>query len=107
MTKRIIQNSVKCNECGDEIYSAHRHDFVTCTCGNISVDGGTDYLRRSGKNLKNVTDTSMTMDKDHLRELVDAVNWAKETGRNELGTALAVVRALRKNGYLNEEAFGD
>jgi hypothetical protein len=25
----------------------HRHDFVTCKCGRVSVDGGKDYLKRS------------------------------------------------------------
>ena len=37
---------VKCLKCGDIIESVHRHDFVTCSCGNVSVDGGKDYLRR-------------------------------------------------------------
>lgn len=44
----IIKNSVKCLKCNDIIESVHRHDFVTCKCGNISVDGGKDYLRRVG-----------------------------------------------------------
>jgi hypothetical protein len=42
----IVRNSARCLTCGDEIESTHRHDFVTCTCGAISVDGGTAYLRR-------------------------------------------------------------
>ena len=43
---KIIRNSAKCLECGDEIESTHRHDFRTCSCGNIFVDGGKDYVRR-------------------------------------------------------------
>lgn len=43
----IIRNSATCHGCGDEIESTHRHDFVTCTCGNVSVDGGRSYLRRA------------------------------------------------------------
>ena len=43
----IITNRVKCNICGDIIESWHRHDFKTCSCGNVSVDGGLDYLKRS------------------------------------------------------------
>ena len=42
----IRRNSARCCECGDEIVSAHRHDFRHCTCGALSVDGGRDYLRR-------------------------------------------------------------
>ena len=45
----IIRNAIRCNICGDEIESKHRHDFVTCKCGACSVDGGHDYLRRCFK----------------------------------------------------------
>jgi hypothetical protein len=43
----ITRNAAKCKKCGDEIVSTHRHDFVRCTCGAVSVDGGKDYLKRS------------------------------------------------------------
>jgi len=43
-----IRNRAKCKKCGDVIESKYRHDFVTCTCGAISVDGGNDYWKRSG-----------------------------------------------------------
>jgi hypothetical protein len=36
---------VKCLLCEDVIQSQYRHDFVTCKCGNLSVDGGVSYLR--------------------------------------------------------------
>jgi len=44
---RIIENKAKCLKCGDVIESIDRHDYVQCSCGNISVDGGKDYLKRS------------------------------------------------------------
>lgn len=49
MTKRpkILTNKVRCRKCGDVIESKHRHDYVTCSCGNVAVDGGKDYLKRS------------------------------------------------------------
>jgi len=43
-----IKNDARCRKCGDEIESKSRHDFVTCKCGAISVDGGQDYMRRCG-----------------------------------------------------------
>ena len=43
----IVYNAIKCRHCFDVIESIHRHDFVTCKCGKVSVDGGTVYLRRS------------------------------------------------------------
>lgn len=49
MTKtrwKIIHNRIRCNHCGDVIESEYRHDFKSCRCGLVSVDGGHDYLRR-------------------------------------------------------------
>lgn len=42
---RIIRNAAKCLGCGVTVESRHRHDFKTCGCGNLSVDGGHAYLR--------------------------------------------------------------
>jgi hypothetical protein len=50
--RRIIKNAIKCIHCGDIIESRNRHDFVTCSCGCCSVDGGTDYLRRGFTNSR-------------------------------------------------------
>jgi len=43
----IWLNRAKCKKCGDEIQSDNVHDFVTCKCGAISVDGGSFYAKRS------------------------------------------------------------
>jgi ribosomal protein S27AE len=45
MADKIIRNAARCKKCGDVIESKHRHDFVSCKCGAIAVDGGTDYIR--------------------------------------------------------------
>lgn len=60
--KRIIENSAKCLKCGDKIVSKHRHDYITCSCGNVSVDGGLDYCRRSFKEMDTWIDTSIWED---------------------------------------------
>ena len=44
---KITKNAARCKNCGDIIESTYTHDFVTCSCGNLSVDGGHDYLRRN------------------------------------------------------------
>ena len=44
----LIKNAIKCKKCGDIIESKYTHNFVTCSCGAYSVDGGLDYLRRCG-----------------------------------------------------------
>lgn len=46
MTDEIILNRIQCNLCEDVITSHHRHDFVTCKCTAVSVDGGRQYLKR-------------------------------------------------------------
>jgi len=38
-------NAIKCEQCGDTIYRRARHDFRSCTCGEVSIDGGFDYLK--------------------------------------------------------------
>ena len=48
METRIIHNKIRCLICHVIIESKRRHDFVTCRCGAVSVDGGKDYLKRSG-----------------------------------------------------------
>ena len=46
MKERIIRNAIQCRHCGEVIESKSLHDFVTCSCGACSVDGGHEYLRR-------------------------------------------------------------
>ncbi len=48
MRNKIKRNRVHCKICSQTIESKHRHDFVTCFCGAVSVDGGLDYLKRVG-----------------------------------------------------------
>lgn len=48
-----MKNRAKCKLCQEIIESFHRHDYVTCKCGEISVDGGIDYYRCSAKNWEN------------------------------------------------------
>ena len=57
--QKIIKNQVKCLKCGDIVESKNRHDFVTCSCGNVSVDGGKDYLRRTFHNKDDYEELSI------------------------------------------------
>lgn len=42
------KTKIKCLKCGDIIESKFRHDFRWCSCKNIFIDGGNDYLRYGG-----------------------------------------------------------
>jgi len=48
----IFINEIKCNHCGDIIRSENRHDYKSCSCNKISVDGGSWYAKRSFKEEK-------------------------------------------------------
>lgn len=98
----ILQNEVKRLKCGDQIYSAHRHDFKRCSCGNIAVDSGMSYLRRVGGE-NGYEDLSVSISKELYTNLNEAINWAEETGRNNLGMICALARAIRDSGYKLKE----
>lgn len=44
-SKKIIVGAVKCPNCKCLIYSRARHDYHSCKCGSVSVDGGREYFR--------------------------------------------------------------
>ena len=90
----IIENKIVCKSCLDTIFSKHRHDFVTCKCGAVSVDGGQEYLRRIG-DFKNCIDESWELPESLYKECADSVQAALESNRNKFGIANAVMRALR------------
>ena len=55
---KILKNRAKCLTCGETIESKHVWDYRTCKCGQLSVDGGKNYLRRCG-----------ILDKKHYKEM--------------------------------------
>lgn len=66
----IIRNRARCLVCGDILESTFVHDYVTCSCGNLSVDGGHNYLKRSVKDRSKYQDLSVTIF-PHLSESDD------------------------------------
>lgn len=48
-----MRNRAKCKLCGDVIESKQRHDYITCSCGEITIDGGKEYRHASFKNIEN------------------------------------------------------
>lgn len=92
----IVQNAVQCISCGDFIVSKHRHNYVTCSCGAISVDGGQEYLRRIG-DMGSAVEMSWELSDELYNECAEAVQGAIDTKRNKFGIANAVMRKLREN----------
>lgn len=48
-----MRNRAKCRLCGDIVESKHQHDYVSCSCEEIAVDGGNAYHRACFKNREN------------------------------------------------------
>jgi hypothetical protein len=62
MTKVIKSNKARCKLCGDIIESRGVHDFQSCQCEEIFVDGGHEYLRRGANDLNNIEERSIELD---------------------------------------------
>ena len=45
MDERKNNIGIQCKDCEEILFSMHVHDFVTCRCGKVSIDGGSEYLR--------------------------------------------------------------
>jgi hypothetical protein len=63
-----------------------------------------EYIRRVG-DPAGMIERSMSMDSEHLADVVREVKCMRETGRNNLGIALGVIRSLRDNNLLAIEKF--
>ncbi|CAM4026728.1 hypothetical protein L1N85_17125 [Paenibacillus alkaliterrae] len=44
---RLKKNLIQCLCCNDIIESVYTHDYKTCRCGAVSIDGGLEYPKRS------------------------------------------------------------
>jgi hypothetical protein len=72
----ILRNAIRCKKCGQVLESKHRHDFVSCECGNF-VDGGHEYLRRGG-NMNEIEELSEVNDKpepERVPRKLTAAEW--------------------------------
>jgi len=90
----IVSNQAECLKCGDKPFSAHRHDFKRCECGEIAVDGGDEYLRRLG-NPNNMKDMSIIVPESLVSSLIEATQEAIDTKRNSRGIVYAILRRIR------------
>lgn len=48
--EKVIINKIKCKYCNDVIESFYTHDFKWCSCGQVAVDGGHEYCKRTYRN---------------------------------------------------------
>lgn len=48
-----MKNRAKCKLCNKIIESFHTHDYVSCECGEISIDGGNTYAHCAARDWGN------------------------------------------------------
>ena len=94
MKRKIIRNAARFNYCGDVIESTYTHDFRTCSCGRVSVDGGHDYLRRSYASPDCYNDLSETVE-DPMERLTQGVEDAEPEEAEEI---LLDIQMIKKSG---------
>jgi hypothetical protein len=63
---KIFLNMIGCRICHDHIISNSTHNYVTCKCGAVSVDGGQDYLKRTGNREDWVERSVFNIDRNDL-----------------------------------------
>lgn len=59
-----ISNTAYCTNCKDYIESKYRHNYVSCSCGNVSLDGGSfaEVMSVRLGNPEYIVDTSVYSD---------------------------------------------
>lgn len=76
-----MKNRAKCRLCKDILESFHRNDYVVCSCGEIGIDGGSDYLQCYAKDFDNF----MRVDENGNEIMVKVVDKPDEQSVKELG----------------------
>lgn len=61
--KKTKVPAIKCRNCGDTVFSRARHDFRSCSCGKVSIDGGFSGYTKVCGNADDFEYTSVTLDK--------------------------------------------
>lgn len=98
MREIIIKNVAECLVCHELVESTHVHDYRSCKCGAIAVDGGREYLRRSAKSFDLLVERSIV---EHhpvsqwlTRNVVNAV-----IEREDLDSIQSIVRKVLDRGF--------
>lgn len=47
MNKTLIRNRARCLVCGVFVESNFTNEYVSCQCGNVSIDGGLTEAKRT------------------------------------------------------------
>jgi hypothetical protein len=74
---------LRCFSCGDVIFSRARHDYRSCSCGKIAIDGGFDYVKVSG-DPENFVFVQLTLAEEITKDRLYK-DWCSFTSKREFG----------------------
>lgn len=60
------QAAVHCLSCDAVVYSVNRHDFRSCSCGEVAIDGGKEYTKVSFKDKNNFNQVTVDLLTDDI-----------------------------------------
>ena len=68
----IISNAAFCRNCNEIIVSQEVTPIVCCSCHNVKVWGGHEYIAHSAQNVAKYRNWSIEMDRDIVNEYVES-----------------------------------
>lgn len=83
--------AIECPDCGDLVFSRARHDFRSCSCGAVSIDGGFDYLKVAGK--IRIEDNKIITKQIEVSASKNDLYWDWAKGRDKFG----LIKGKKKN----------
>jgi len=92
----IIQNAAYCKICNEIVVSKERHDFETCNCTSISVDGGTYYVRRSVKDVNLYEELVLTVNST-FDEIINKLVWGTRGKEGNVKLHYFLIKSLDIN----------
>ena len=95
----IVSNQAECLLCGDTPFSAHRHDYKSCKCGALSVDGGDSYIRRVADSFDEVREMTLQYKEDFVDQMISSIGSSEKAGKNDRGYVYDLLRVIRDAGY--------
>jgi len=89
----VITNKIQCNHCQDIIESKSVHDYRSCQCGKISVDGGKEYFRRGFQKDGDIVELSesLTIEDSRIKELKNELKQSKSSYKDGILKTLAIL----------------
>jgi len=89
-------HAIQCKNCLDTVFSRATHDMRSCSCEQVSIDGGFDYTRIVAKITSDYIEMKISIDQTPM-ELYEDWNSRKD----EYG----IIKIKKKERKRNEKTY--